>query len=616
MPSDRSNRRAPKPQHQARGTRTPWASRRAFLTAASASLAGGLAAARAPAQEPAPPARSFATGADPTAAARLPAQEAPPSAISTETLAHAEQLTGVPFDAARRELMLAAVRANREHYDALRRVPLSPDVEPAFHFHPPAAARLGRPPAAARARLDWPPATITVGSSADDLAFASVYELSELLRAGKITSTELTRLALDRLARFDPTLHCIVTLTADLALEQAAQADRERRAGRDRGRLHGIPYGLKDLVATRGIRTTWGAKPFEHQVPDHDATVVERLRDAGAVLVAKLTTGELAIGDFWFGGRTRNPWNPERGSGGSSAGPAAAVAAGLVPFAIGTETNGSIVSPSSACGVTGLRPTYGRVSRHGVMALRWTLDKVGVIARAAEDTALVLDAIHGPDGRDETAADVAFEWRPGGTLAGLRAGVVEAELAGRDAGETDDGRRRRAERETVLRAAVETLRAAGLSLRPVALPDLPARAMYAVCNAEAGAAFDDLVRSGAVDDLANQGPDGRANQLRWARFVPAVEYIRAQRIRTLLVREIEALFATVDVLVTPSDSASVTMTNFTGHPAVTVPAGLAGGLPVGLMFTGRYYDEATLLRVAWGYQQRTAWHRSRPPVGG
>jgi len=612
MPSDRSRCRTPHPHDPTRRSRTRSASRRAFLTAASAGLAGGLAAARGLAQESAPTARVIPTASG--SAAPAPAQESAPPAVSTETLAHAERLTGVSFDPARRELMLPAVRTNREHYEALRRVPLAPEIEPALHFHPPAATRIGRPPAT-RAPLDWPPPAITLGSSPEDLAFASVYELSELLRTRKITSTDLTRLALDRLTRHDPTLHCIVTLTQELALEQAAQADREMQAGQYRGRLHGIPYGLKDLVATRGIRTTWGAKPYEHQIFDYDATVVERLREAGAVLVAKLTTGELAIGDLWFGGRTRNPWNPERGSSGSSAGPAAAVAAGLVPFAIGTETNGSIVSPSSACGVTGLRPTYGRVSRHGVMALRWTLDKVGVIARAAEDAALVLRAVYGPDGRDETVADVAFEWQPGGSLAGLRAGIVEAELARSGVGGSGEERRRGAERAPVLRAAVETLRAAGLTIVPVELPDLPARAMYAVGNAEAGAAFDDLVRSGAVDQLANQGPDGRANQLRWARFVPAVEYLRAQRIRTLLVRAIEAMFSTVDVLVTPSDSASVTMTNFTGHPAVTVPAGLAGGLPVGLMFTGRYYDEATLLRVAWNYQQRTAWHRGRPPVG-
>jgi Asp-tRNA(Asn)/Glu-tRNA(Gln) amidotransferase A subunit family amidase len=573
--------------HAAQGQPVP--SRRRFLAAASASLAAG-------------------------AAAKLGAQgrmSTPP--VDESTLACAEDLTGLAFSPGEQALMVRAVRENRDHFEALRSVPVGPDVEPALTFHvpDPSRERQARRPRVAGVHIEVEAPSDT---SPEYLTFAPAIELAALLRAGRVTSLQLTRLALDRLERADASLHCVVTLTRDLALEQARRADEDIAAGRYRGPLHGLPYGLKDLVATRGIRTTWGAKPYEHQVIDTDATVYERLREAGAVLVAKLTSGELAVGDVWFGGRTRNPWDPNLGSGGSSAGPAAATAAGLVPFAIGTETNGSIITPSSMCGVTGLRPTYGRVSRHGVMALRWTLDKVGVLARTAADTALVLDVIHGPDGRDETAADAAFEWTPSPTLAGLRIGIVESEVlavsplagAARLGGSSDAILR--------VRSALDVLRAAGAEVVPVSLPDFPTRAMYAVCNAEAGAAFDELVRSGAVDRLSDQGANGRANQLRWSRFIPAVEYLRAQRVRTLLIRQMAAVFDRVDALAAPAESDSITMTNFTGHPALTLSCGFSQGLPVGLMVSGRHYDEATLLRIGHAYQALTVWHRQRPPL--
>lgn len=529
--------------------------------------------------------------------------------ITPETLACSEPIAGVTFGNDALAQMVTAVRTNSHHFAAMRRVSLAPSVEPAVAFQvpvaPPAAPRPRKP--AVRPVLAWP----FDGTTREDVAFAPAAELAERLRRRRISATELTTLYLERLARFDPDLLSVVTVTREVALEQAARADDEIARGRYRGPLHGLPYGLKDLVDTQGIRTTWGAAPYVTRVPDRDATVYERLREAGAVLVAKLSTGELAYGDVWFGGRTRNPWNVERGSGGSSAGPAAATAAGLVAFAIGTETNGSIVSPSNICGVTGLRPTYGRVSRHGVMALRWTLDKVGVIARTAADTALVLDAIYGPDGRDTGVSSVPFRWAPRRSLEGVRIGVLEAEFEApldvaapmAPAGDTRPS----------FRAALEELRLTGATLRPVSLPDFPTAAMYAMCNAEAGAAFDELVHSGGVDMLTDRTPAGRANQLRWAQFIPAVEYLRAQRLRTELIRNVQILFDDIDVIVSPSDSASVVTTNFTGHPAVSVNCGFVEEMPLGIMFTGRYHAEETLLTVAHAFQARTTWHLRRPP---
>jgi Asp-tRNA(Asn)/Glu-tRNA(Gln) amidotransferase A subunit family amidase len=420
---------------------------------------------------------------------------------------------------------------------------------------------------------------------------------------------------LDRLKRFDHQLECVVTLTDTLALQQAAAADAEVKSGRVRGPLHGVPYGIKDLFATRGIPTTWGAKPYEDQVFDYDATTVERLRDAGAVLVAKLTTGELAIGDLWFGGRTRNPWNPETGSSGSSAGPAAAVAAGLVGFAIGTETGGSIISPASTCGVTGLRPTYGRVSRYGVMTLRWTLDKVGPIARTVEDCALALEAIYGPDGRDETVTATPFAWTPAARLDGLRIGYVRDEFDNAPVSASADERARWPARRALLVAARDAVAAAGATLEPIELPDLPAQSLYAILNAEAGAMFDELVRSGRVRELAGKGANHRANQLRAARYIPAVEYIRAQRVRTMLIERMNALFTRLDAFLAPTSSASVTMTNLTGHPSLVLKSGFVDGMPEAIMVTGRLFDEATILTIAHAYERATPWKDRHPGLG-
>jgi Asp-tRNA(Asn)/Glu-tRNA(Gln) amidotransferase A subunit family amidase len=536
---------------------------------------------------------------------------ATPDIITADGMGAAQHLIGVNLPLAERESARPLVVRNREHYDAIRKVHVPAEIEPAFNFRPPQpghrSAPATRPRVSARPLSSAPPRKF---AAIGELAFEPITTLAPLLAARQITSRDLTRMYIARLKKHDPALYAVVTLTEDLALEQAAEADREIRAGRYRGPLHGVPYGLKDLFATRGVPTTWGAHPYKDQVFDYDATVVVRLREAGAVLVAKLSTGELAVGDLWFRGRTRNPWNPERGSSGSSAGPAAATAAGLVGFSVGTETGGSIISPASTCGVVGLRPTYGRISRHGCMTLRWTLDKVGPITRSVADAALVLEALHGPDGHDDTVADVPFQWSGRRTLKGVRIGYVASELL--TGGDDEPGA---AARRPIYEAAMDVLRRAGATLEPIMLPALPAAAVYAILNAEAGAMFDELTRSGRINELSDTGPNGRANQLRASRFIPAVEYIRAQRVRTLLLKEVNALFERVDVFLAPSSSASVTITNLTGHPAVVFPAGFVDQLPVGLMLTGKLWGEAALLDAAAVFEdaQGRAHERARRP---
>jgi Asp-tRNA(Asn)/Glu-tRNA(Gln) amidotransferase A subunit family amidase len=403
----------------------------------------------------------------------------------------------------------------------------------------------------------------------------------------------LTRLYLERLRKYDPALHCVVTYTEELALKQAERADREIAAGRYRGPLHGVPWGAKDLIAYPGHKTTWGALPFKDQTLDLKATVAQRLEDAGAVLVAKLTLGALAMGDLWFGGRTRSPWDPKQGSSGSSAGSAAAAAAGLVGFALGSETLGSIVSPCSRCGATGLRPTFGRVSRHGCMTLAWSMDKIGPIARSVEDCALVFGAIHGFDGFDPSAVDRPFAWPCPRDLRKLRVGYVERSEAAKD---RDD---------------LKVLRELGVQLVPIKLPGTyPIAALRIILGTEAATAFDELTRQGVTEGL-NSWPQ----TFRQGQFVPAVEYLRANRIRSLVMREMEELMSGVDLYVGGND---LLLANLTGHPTVVLPDGFrkAGAVevPRAITFTGRLYGETELLAVAHAYQQATGHHLRRPPM--
>jgi Asp-tRNA(Asn)/Glu-tRNA(Gln) amidotransferase A subunit family amidase len=428
---------------------------------------------------------------------------------------------------------------------------------------------------------------------AEDLAFMSVTALSALIRSRQVSSVELTKLYLDRLRKYDPVLRCVVSFTAESALKQAEQADREIAAGQYRSVLHGIPWGAKDLIAYPGYRTTWGAAPFRDQILDLKATVVRRLEEAGAVLVAKLTLGALAMGDHWFGGITRNPWNPRQGSSGSSAGSACSAAAGLVGFALGSETLGSIVSPCRQCGATGLRPTFGRVSRHGCMALAWSMDKIGPIARSVEDCALILGAIHGFDGLDPSAVDRPFGWPARRDLRALRVGYVESSTPAAD------------------RADLRVLQDLGVQLRPIKLPDkIPVNALRVILGTEAAAAFDDLTRQGITEGL-NSWP----RTFRQGQFVPAVEYLRANRIRSLLMQEMEAVMSQVDVYIGGND---LLITNLTGHPTVVMPHEFRkNGMietPTSVTFTGRLYGETELLAVAHAYQQATGHHLRRPPM--
>ncbi|MEP0774640.1 MAG: amidase, partial [Acidobacteriota bacterium] len=445
----------------------------------------------------------------------------------------------------------------------------------------------------------------------EDLAFLSVGELSALLRTRQVRAQELAELYLDRLRRLDEKLQCVVTLTPERALEQARRADRELAAGRWRGPLHGIPWGAKDLLAVRGYPTTWGAGPYRSQVLDEDATVVRRLDAAGAVLVAKLTLGELAMGDVWFGGTTKNPWKLEQGSSGSSAGSAAAVAAGLVGFAIGSETRGSILSPCTRCGATGLRPTFGAVPRTGAMALSWSMDKLGPIARTAQDCALIFDAIRGPDGADDTVVAAPFSWDPEADVRRLKVGYL-ASLFEREGGKDEDHEWRAHERE-----ALEVLRRLGVELRPIELPDLPVDALSFILTAEAAAAFDELTRSGRDAELVRQDERAWPNIFRQARAIPAVEYIQANRVRRLAMQAMGRTLAGLDAYVSPTfGGANLPLTNLTGHPAVVLPVGFrADGTPTSITFCGNLFREDAALALAAAYQRATDHHRRRPPLG-
>ncbi len=537
--------------------------------------------------------------------------------VTTEMIRQAEWITGLELDDAERELMLEDVNELVGQLEALRAVELDNGVSPAVRF---ASAAVGDEHLSRReTEVAAPAVEATRPDGDEDLAFAGIPVLAHLLATRQVSSVELARLAMDRLERFDPLLECVITPTRERALAAAETADRERAAGQVSGPLHGIPWGAKDLFAVPGYPTTWGAAPFRTQVRPETAAVVERLDAAGAVLVAKLTLGALARGDVWFGGRTNNPWDPSEGSSGSSAGSAAATSAGLVPFALGTETLGSIISPCSRCGVTGLRPTYGRVSRHGAMTLAWTMDKVGALSRSAEDCALVFGALHGADGRDLTAVDRPFRWPDTFDPKTVRLGVVEAAFDEDRFGDDADEEARAAARawQENDRRVLEVLAGLGFQLVLVSLPDQwPLDALRSILYAEAAAAFDDLTRSGRDAELTRQDRNGWPNTFRRAQLIPAVEYLRANRIRTLLMAEMERRLEGLDGYLCPSfGGGNLILTNLTGHPQVVVPNGFRpDGTPTSFTFTGRLFGEARLLSVAHAYQQVTDFHRRRPPV--
>jgi Asp-tRNA(Asn)/Glu-tRNA(Gln) amidotransferase A subunit family amidase len=579
--------------------------------------------------------------------------------ITPEMIDAAAALVGISIAPEQKQAMLAGLNEQRSAYAELRALQMPNSVPPAYVFNPlpPHAAVVPPPPGTdIRKARSLSPAPATAGAPRDEsaLAFLSVRELGEMVRTKNISSVALTEMYLRRLKRFDPVLHCVITLTEERAMKQAHEADAEIASGKYRGPLHGIPWGAKDLLAVAGYRTTWGAGGYEQQRFDYDAEVVKRLDAAGAILIAKLTMGALAMGDKWFGGQTRNPWNTQQGSSGSSAGSASATAAGLVAFAIGTETLGSISSPSTRCGTTGLRPTFGFVPRTGAMALTWTMDKIGPICRRVEDCALVMQAIYGPDGEDRSVQDAWFQWDAAFDWKRLRVGYLNAafELAEEpqpekqsDALTEEEKKKREAARASRAlaqvrrqydlryeRHALNTIKHLGITLVPVALPKFPVGAMTPLLEAEAAAAFDELTQSGRDKLLTEQTPDDWPNLFRIARFYPAVEYIQANRARSLLIREMAKVFDQVDIIVTPSSGQQLVATNLTGHPAVIMPIALRGndaptppklddgeddniggpGTPISITFLGPLYQDAKLCAFARGYEQAKAFH-AHPP---
>ncbi len=539
--------------------------------------------------------------ASPDAAATDPANPPP---ISVETIRAAETLLGLEFTPEERELMLDSVASRRKAYAEIRNFPLAPATAPALRFLPAPPSQANNPAEAATSQ--WSdPGPVSLPVDPEEIAFYSIPQLADLIRSRQITSEQLTRLYLERLKRYDGDLFCVITLTEELALAQARRADREIAAGRYRGLLHGIPYGVKDLLATKGIPTTWGSPAYRDQIFEENAVVVDRLEAAGAVLVAKLSLGELAWGNTWFGGDTRNPWKTSTGSSGSSAGPAAATAAGLVAFSIGSETRGSILYPAGTCGVTGFRPTYGRVSAVGAMPLAWSMDKIGPIARTSEDCAIIFEAIHGPHDRDPWVADAPFSYHPRTSLAGLRIGFLKNAFEA-------------AKQHSDLNASVmETLADLGAELVPVSLPaNYPISSLSFILSTESAAVFDELTRSNRDDLMVRQIANAWPNVFRANRFVPAVEFIQANRIRQLLIHEMETLFRDIDLFLAPTfEGENLLLTNLTGHPAVVVPTGIKpDGLPASITFVGNLYDDATLLAVAQLFQTSTGHHLKTPPA--
>ena len=579
--------------------------------------------------------------------------------ITKEMIESASVIADVPIADEYKEMMLDELNQRLKSYDDIYALHLPNPVPPCLVFDPvvPGVKFEAEQRPARLAKLSSIAAPGTP-KNIEDVAFASVRELAELVRTKKVSSAALTEMYLERLKRYDPTLKFVVNLTEERARAHAKEADREIAAGKYRGPLHGLPWGAKDLLAAKGYPTTWGAGGFEKQMIDEDATVVKRLDGAGAVLVAKLTLGALAQGDHWFGGVTRNPWNPQQGSSGSSAGPASATAAGCVAFSVGSETLGSISSPSTRCGCTGLRPSFGLVPRTGAMALSWSMDKLGPICRAVEDCALVLEAIYGPDGADPSVKNAAFHWDAGVDWKKLRVGYLQKdfeppqeqpqEAPKEQPVTTPEEPKRREERQKRRElararaaydkkfndAALAKLKAMGVNLLPVEMPKFPYQAMVTMLTAEAAAAFDELTRTGRDKLLTGQKPFDWPNAFRCARFIPAVEYIQASRARRLALEAVAKVFAGVDVIVAPTNSEQLVITNLTGNPSVILPNGLRGedapkpptddpsdfqnsggpGTPVSLTFLGDLYGEAKLLAFAKAYQDATGFQKKHPKL--
>jgi len=529
------------------------------------------------------------------------------STIQKQDIKAAAKLFDLQYSAAEIDSMFADVKDNQQLYQSMHRynlenhVPLSlwqTPVLPGMVFN------------TKQEPIQWElPASVIMPKQTDELAFYSIPQLAYLIKNKRISSVALTQIFINRIKKYGDSLQCVISITEDIALAQAQLADAELAKGKYRGLLHGIPYGLKDLFAVKGTKTTWGAAPYKEQVINEDAFVYTKLKEAGAVLVAKFTLGALAMGDNWFGGKTKNPWNLKYGSSGSSAGSASATVAGLVPFAIGTETWGSIVSPSSTCGATGLRPTFGTISRSGAMALSYSLDKVGPICRSAEDAAIAYYYIHGTDGKDQSAVAMPFNYQPKAAIKKLRIGYAKNYFDRI----TDTSRN-----EWKVLAAFKQM---GVSVEPVVFPDSGVytfNIMDVVIGAECAAQFDGLTRFNIDDELTMQTKNDWPNQFRVARLIPAVEYINAQRHRYVLMQKVNEVINKYDVIICPTRGSGnqSAITNLTGHPVVCVPTGFdkRSQLPTSISFIGKLYDEATILQVAKAYQNNTGWDEMHPPM--
>ncbi len=599
------------------------ASRRDFLTlssfaAVSAALESSIAA-QAPSQN-----QQQATPGAPTAFGTSPAVG---PEVSPATFAEAEKLVQFPMTPAEREQAAGNWRVqmapNYELRVGPRKLELEPSLQPATLWNPaiPQVGALNEGDGSfVRSNASGKP----LPASDDEIAFAPVKQLSRWIESRALTSERLTEIYLKRLERFDPKLHCVITLTREHALEQARKADKAIAAGNYRGPLHGIPWGAKDLLDTAGIPTTYGAEPYRNRIPKDDSAVAARLNAAGAVLVAKLSLGALALNDVWFGGQTMNPWLLEEGSSGSSAGPGAATAAGLVGFAIGSETGGSIVSPSMRCGVTGLRPTYGRVARTGAMTLCWSLDKLGPMARSVEDTILVLNTISGPDPGDLASVPSKLTFHAGASVQGLRVGYFPAWM--KDAPATD-----------VDRASLDTVKKVGMELVEVSIPDWPYDSLNLMLFAEAAAAFDELVLGHKLDELKMQVPDAWPNVFRQSRFLSAVDFVQTDRFRRKVAQEMARVFQQVDLLLVPSlRDEMLVITNNTGHPSLTLRAGFVEvsearsdwapdpkhplpkfnpprRVPHGITLIGRLFDEGTLCQAGIALEAAFGVAGEHPP---
>jgi Asp-tRNA(Asn)/Glu-tRNA(Gln) amidotransferase A subunit family amidase len=594
-------------------------SRRQFLTKASLGLAGTAVACR---NKPAAQAVQLPPGAPP-AFGTTPAVG---PEVSSATFAEAEKLVQAPLSADERAVAAGSWRTTMaalyERRTGPRKVSLEPAAAPWSRWDAVGAGQKAGPERNRFVRGATDPGPLPARD--EDIAFASLTQLSRWIESRKLSSERLTQLYLERLERFNPKLRCVITLTREPALAQAKQADQEIAAGKYRGPLHGIPWGAKDLLDTAGIPTTYGAEPFRDRVPKEDAAVVKRLRDAGAVLAAKLSLGALALNDIWFGGQTMNPWLLEEGASGSSAGPGAATAAGLVGFAIGSETGGSIVSPAMRCGITGLRPTYGRVPRTGAMTLCWSLDKLGPMTRGVEDAMLVLQAISGPDAGDVSSVSSHLEFDSAATAQGLRVGYFPGWMKENPATDVD-------------RAALETVRKLGMVPVEVALPDWPYGSLNLILFAEGAAAFEELTLSGGLKQLKVQTPDAWPNLFRQARFLSAVDFVQADRFRRKVANEMARIFSQVDLLLVPSlRDEMLTISNFTGHPSLTLRAGFVEvsqarsdwapdpakplpkfapprRAPHGVTLIGRLFDEGTLGRAGLALERAFNVVSERPP---